>query len=117
MKTEQKPEGRNVGWSAGLDAALAAHVAEHEADGCTRRSLGAVKMPSGYALMMSADMIYYYGLKHDGTETVIDCRKWAIYRWAKRDAEKASNAQLQPRASRSEAEAGTSAGSDGWTAP
>ena len=74
---------------ADLENKLAEHIAAHEADGCWQSRLGAVAMPTGYALMVNSDGSHYYGLKHDGTETDIDCNKWAIYRWAKRDAAEA----------------------------
>ncbi len=89
---ETNAEGRNVGLSAGLDAALADRVREHKEMGCYHLSgnLGLAKMPRGYAVMQ-LDSGHYYGLKHDGTETDITVRKWSVYRWARNDA-KASNA-------------------------
>jgi hypothetical protein len=45
-------------------------------------------MPDGYALMWSESCEHYYGLRWDGLESNIDCRKWAVYLWAKADAPK-----------------------------
>lgn len=73
---------------------LAEHIADHVSCGCTdmSRSLGAQKMPDGYALMLNPDRSHFYGLKHDGTETDIHWNKWAIYRWAKKSAALTPNA-------------------------
>ena len=63
---------------------LAEHIADHERLGCTNKSdsLGIQKMPPGYALMLDADNMYFYWLRHDGKESDISWDKWAIYHWA-----------------------------------
>lgn len=48
-------------------------------------SLGIQKMPFGYALMLDADEMYHYFLRHDGKSSAIHWDKWAVYRWAKQD--------------------------------
>lgn len=52
-------------------------------------SLGIQSMPDGYALMLNHDRTHYYWLRWDGTESAIHWSKWACYRGAKADAEKA----------------------------
>jgi hypothetical protein len=48
--------------------------------GCTRadKMLGFQKMPEGYALMLDADRMYFFWLRHDGCESVIHWNKWAV---------------------------------------
>ena len=44
-------------------------------------------MPAGYHLMLCPDRMYFFGVRdRDGMETAYHWNKWAIYRWAKRDA-------------------------------
>lgn len=64
--------------------ALDDRVREHESFGCRRvdKSLGVQAMPSGYALMLDADEIYFYWLCEDGAESVQHWNKWAIRRGA-----------------------------------
>lgn len=66
---------------------LAQHVADYETHGCRRvdRSLGIQKMPEGYALMLDADELYFFWLKHDGTEGAVHWNKWAVWKGAKKN--------------------------------
>ena len=56
--------------------------------GCRRvdQSLGIQKMPEGYALMLDADEMYYFWLRHDGAESCIHWNKWAVRKGAIADA-------------------------------
>jgi hypothetical protein len=54
-------------------------------------SLGFVKMPPGYALMLNGDESHFYWLRHDGLESVIHWNRWAVYRGAQSDAAKQAN--------------------------
>ena len=72
-------------------SALSDLVMEHEESyGCQERLLGVQSMPEGYALMINADRTHFYWLRHDGTESVIHWDKWAVYKWAKHDAQTAA---------------------------
>lgn len=64
------------------------HVADHVKIGCIDKtdSLGICNMPDGYALMLDADHMYFYWLRHDGVESVVCWDKWAVYRGAKKDS-------------------------------
>jgi hypothetical protein len=71
------------------------YVAENEELGCTLmdHSLGFVRMPAGYHLMLDPDDMYFFGVRdRDGTETAYHWNKWAVYRWARRDAEQEADA-------------------------
>jgi hypothetical protein len=59
-------------------------VDEYEARGCERRdsALGIQNMPQGYALMLDADRIYYFWLRHDGAEGPVCWDKWWVRRGA-----------------------------------
>jgi hypothetical protein len=64
-------------------------VGENEELGCTLmdHSLGIRQMPAGYHLMLDPDDMYFFGVRdRDGMETAYHWNKWAIYRWAARDA-------------------------------
>ncbi|WP_293371527.1 hypothetical protein [Nevskia sp.] len=52
-------------------------------------SLGIVKMPQGYALMVDPFTRRFYAIKPDGFETDPHPDRWEIYRWA-RDYSRAS---------------------------
>lgn len=71
-------------------------VAEYERGGCEHcdRSLGAQKMPDGYALMLDHDRIFYFWLYQDGSEGPSCWDKW----WVRRGAiahSKASDARTK----------------------
>lgn len=74
---------------------LLLQVKEHEKDGCQRacRSLGFVKMPEGYALMLNTDISHFYWLRHDGVEGVIFWNKWRARKAAKMNAASRENRQ------------------------
>jgi len=65
------------------------HIKDHASVGCEHaaHSLGAVRMPEGYALMLDGDRTHFYWLRHDGRESAGHWDRWAIYRSAKRDSE------------------------------
>lgn len=52
-------------------------------------SLGIVPMPGRYALMLNSDRTHLFWLRRDGAERVEHCDKWAIYRGASFDPDKA----------------------------
>jgi hypothetical protein len=61
----------------------------------TERSLGIVKMPPGYKLMIDSDEVYYYWLRDDGAESCIHWNKWAVYRGAVADAQAVKHASAE----------------------
>jgi alpha-tubulin suppressor-like RCC1 family protein len=53
------------------------------------RSLGIQKMPDGYSLMLDSDgMFYFWCERATGRISEIHWNKWAVYRGAKRDAQR-----------------------------
>lgn len=71
-------------------AALEKHVASAVCMGCTHadQMLGIQKMPPGYALMLDADQMYFFWLRHDGAESCIHWNKWAVRKGALIDGER-----------------------------
>lgn len=52
-------------------------------------SLGILKMPEGYSLMLDADAMFFFWIERaTGRESVQTWDKWAVYRGAKADAGK-----------------------------
>ncbi|AUR98399.1 hypothetical protein NVP1250O_61 [Vibrio phage 1.250.O._10N.261.55.E11] len=55
--------------------------------GCTHvQTLGFVKMPDGYALMINSDYTHYFWVREDWAESSITCDRWDAYRGALRDS-------------------------------
>lgn len=55
--------------------------------------LGMRKMPEGYALMIDADDMFFFGMdKTTGVECNSTWDKWGVYRWAKSRAIRAKEA-------------------------
>jgi hypothetical protein len=73
-----------------LNALLSPHVEHHVACGAVDKSnsLGILRMPDGYALMLNADYTHYYWLRYDSEESVIYWNKWDVYRLAMYDSDK-----------------------------
>lgn len=65
--------------------ALADAIRSHVFCGASDRSasLGFIKMPEGYALMLNPDETHYYWLRFDGAESPICWDRFAVYRGAK----------------------------------
>jgi hypothetical protein len=58
------------------------HINDHEKLGCMQAFFGIQSMPEGYALMIDADGIYYYWLRHDGVTSEIHWNRWAVRKGA-----------------------------------
>lgn len=79
-------------------ATLADHVKSAVSMGCTHADnmLGIQKMPEGYALMIDADDMYFFWLRHDGCNSVIHWNKWAVRKGALADSSLARNSEEKP---------------------
>jgi hypothetical protein len=79
---------------------LALHVDSAVRLGCTHadRMLGFQKMPDGYSLMLDADQMYFFWLRHDGAESVIHWNKWAVRRGAIADVTERKPVKIMERA-------------------
>ena len=89
----KQPETINAGTLDRL-LILRQHVEENtKLLGCREMSLGIVKMPPGYALMLNGDESHFYWLRYDGVESVRHWNRWAVYRGAQSNAAKQPNDQ------------------------
>lgn len=59
-------------------------------DGCEdySDSLGFIKMPKGYYLLLNSDRTHFFGINEDNAESSICCDKWKVYHWAKKHSQK-----------------------------
>jgi hypothetical protein len=81
-----------MGWLRMMTFTLADRIEDHVSVGShfANWKLGpGIKMPEGYALMLDGDAVYFYWLRSDGMQSVCHWDKWAVYRGAKQDAERA----------------------------
>lgn len=70
-----------------IESDLRKQVADAVAAGSSEASLGIVKMPKGYALLLNPDRSHYYFMRHDGVESCIHWNRWSVYKWAMQDFE------------------------------
>lgn len=78
------------------EQSITEHIEDHEYAGSldVSHSLGIKQMPPGYALMLNPDRTHFYWLRADGAEGVICWDKWAVWRWANANKERAAGSAI-----------------------